>query len=437
MAGNGAGRRDGGAGEVHLRGRVAHAAHEVAVRGRHGALARRQDAHVAPQARPARGRGDGAVRVDEDVHEALGDALAPHLLGGGDHDAAHARVDRAPAQHLGRRAHVLDAPVGAAADDGLVDRDVARLGNRVGVRGQVRPGHGGLDGGGVDVPDPRVLRPLVGVVLGPRALAAAVEPGSRHVVDLDDARFGARLDRHVAHGEAPLHAQGPNGAAGELHRPVQGPVDADQPDDVQDDILARDAGRQLAVDDELEGFRHFEPGAARRHRHAQVGGANPRGERAERAVGAGVGVGADDQVAGTDDALFGQQRVLDAHAADLPVVLDPLGAGEVAHPLGLPGALDVLVGGVVVGHEAHPRAVEHLGRAQVLEDPDGDGCGDVVGEGDVEVALHELPGAHLGQAGVGGQNLLRHGHGAGHAVSSLAVASGGAARPDGDGGCHP
>ena len=60
---------------------------------------------------------------------------------------------------------------------------------------------------------------------------------------------------------------------------------------------------------------HLEPGLARGIAHASVGGADAGGERAEGAVGAGMGVGADDQIARAHHALLGQQRVLDAHAS--------------------------------------------------------------------------------------------------------------------------
>ena len=102
--------------------------------------------------------------------------------------------------------------------------------------------------------------------------------------------------------------------------------------------------------------------------------------------------------------------MLDAHTALLVVVGDLVLMGKVARNLGLLGALDVLVGRVVVGHEADLLAVEHAG-ADFAHRLDGDGRGDVVGEDQVEVALDELAGHDLGQAGMGGEDLLGHSHG--------------------------
>ncbi len=204
--------------------------------------------------------------------------------------------------------------------------------------------------------------------------------------------------------------------AGELHRLVERTVDADHADDVQDDVLAaHPRARARRSTSNLMRRGHLEPRLAGRHARGRVGGADAGRERAERAVRAGVRVGADDDVAGADHALLGQQRVLDAHAADLVVVRDALLARELAHHLGLLGGLDVLVGRVVVGHERDlGRGPRRCPTPILRELLDGDRRGDVVGEHEVELAVDELPGLDLVEAGVRGEDLLGDGHGSGH-----------------------
>ena len=124
-----------------------------------------------------------------------------------------------------------------------------------------------------------------------------------------------------------------------------------------------------------------------------------------------MAVGADDEVARADDALLGKQRMLDAHAAHLVVVGDTLLAREIAHDLGLLGALDVLVGDVMVGHERDLRGIEHLLNANLAEFFDGDGGGNVVGQHEVEIAFDQLTRLHFVEPRMGGEDLLRHGHG--------------------------
>ena len=136
-----------------------------------------------------------------------------------------------------------------------------------------------------------------------------------------------------------------------------------------------------------------------------------------------MGIRADDEVSGYHGAGLGQQRVLDAGATLLPVVGDSLLAGEIAHLLGLLGALDILVRRVVVGHQADAVAVEHALRSQLAEHVDGDGGGDVVRKDYVEVAFDQLARADLVHAGVRCQDLLGYGHRSGHDCSFLLHAS--------------
>ena len=98
------------------------------------------------------------------------------------------------------------------------------------------------------------------------------------------------------------------------------------------------------------------------------------------------------------------------------VVGDLVLVGKVARHLGLLGALDVLVGAVVVGDQADAVAVKDA-RANLAHGLDGDGRRDVVGQHEVQVALHELPGNDLLEPRVVRQDLLCHSHGTCHAVS--------------------
>jgi len=316
--------------------------------------------------------------------------------------------------HGGGFGHVLVAAVGARPDDHLVDRHVTRLGDRPRVAGQVREGHGGHDARGIDLVDLGVGGVGIRLVLGPQALGAALHVGAGHVVHGDDAALTARLDGHVADGHSARHVERGDGVAGELHGLIERAVHADHPDDVEDDVFGTHTGLERAGDVELEALGHLEPGATGGHAHCRVGGAHAGGKRAQRAVGAGVAVGADDHVARAHHALLGEKRVLHTHAAHLVVVRDLLRPGEHAHQLGLLGALDVLVGRVVVGNERHLGRVPDAFHADLGKLTDGDGCRHVVGEHQVQIALDELTGGDFLEARVGGEYLLSDGHRTGH-----------------------
>ena len=160
----------------------------------------------------------------------------------------------------------------------------------------------------------------------------------------------------------------------------------------------------------LDGGGHLEPGHAGRHAGGHIGRADAGGEGPHRAVGAGVAVGADDAVAGGDDALLRQKRVLNAHLAHVKKVEDVVFVGKVAAAFGLLGALDVLVGHKVVQHNVDLFVVVDRGKPGFLKLVDGNGGGDVVAQHHVQVSVDQLPGLDGRLAAVGGKDLLGHGH---------------------------
>ena len=129
------------------------------------------------------------------------------------------------------------------------------------------------------------------MVLADGTLGAALDVLAALVVNLKEAGFAARLDGHVGNGQATLDGERLDGGAAKLHGAVERAVDADLANDVQDDVLGRGALGQLAVNLEADGLGHLEPGAAGGHANASVRGTHAGGERADAAIGAGVGVG--------------------------------------------------------------------------------------------------------------------------------------------------
>ena len=117
---------------------MAHAAHEVAVRGGHALLALRENAHVPAETRPARGRRHHASRLDECFQKPLLHRLEVDALRGGDDDAPHAVCDVLASHHLGGDAHIRDAAVCAGADHHLVNLDLARFAHEPHVGRQMR-----------------------------------------------------------------------------------------------------------------------------------------------------------------------------------------------------------------------------------------------------------------------------------------------------------
>ena len=113
---------------------------------------------------------------------------------------------------------------------------------------------------------------------------------------------------------------------------------------MEDHVLAGYTGLEFALEGDLDGGGDAEPGQPRGHARGHIGGAHAGGEHVHRAVGAGVGVGADHGLAGGGQALLGQEGVLYTHAAHIVEMGDVKALGELPYLGAELGGLDILAG---------------------------------------------------------------------------------------------
>jgi hypothetical protein len=152
----------------------------------------------------------------------------------------------------------------------------------------------------------------------------AGEPLEGRVVRSDHPRPRAALDRHVAQGHPRLHRERADRGAGVLDD-VAGPAaHADLRDDREDEVLRAHARPEATFHADREGPRAALEEALGGEDVPDLGGPDPEGEGAERAVGGGVAVAADDGHARLRRALLRPEDVDDALRVVLePVQLDP------------------------------------------------------------------------------------------------------------------
>ncbi len=133
----------------------------------------------------------------------------------------------------------------------------------------------------------------------------------------------------------------------------------------------------------------------------------PVAKRAEGAVGAGVRVAADDQLARRDQPFFGQHDVFDAAAPDVEEVLDVLLEREVFHELGELGRLRVLRRNEVILDERDLAGIEDAARAlHAAHHADRHGRGELVGQDEVDLGVDDLPRFDALEPGVARENLF-------------------------------
>src|SRR5581483_5699948 len=143
--------------------------------------------------------------------------------------------------------------------------------------------------------------------------------------------------------------------------------------------------------------------------------ADARRELVERAGRAGVGVGAEEDLARTIVSLLGERDVADAavaRRADVVEVGNALLPGEVAQDVDVPVRLLVLREDVVVGDEHHLVAVPdaRVLAELTLEDADRARTADVVRHEDVGVHPDVVAGLDGRLAGSAREDLLGHRH---------------------------
>ena len=196
---------------------------------------------------------------------------------------------------------------------------------------------------------------------------------------------------------------------------------ADLADDGEDDVLGGDAVGQLAVDahahvlglllDQRLGGEHV----------LDLARADAVGQRAERAMGRGMAVAADDGGAGQGEALLGPDHMDDALAAvALVIILDAevLGVlrqrGDLQRGFGIVDAKGAVGGRHVVvdhGQRLLGRADGAAGHAQTLE---GLRAGHLMHQMPVDIEQAGAVGRLVHQMGV--PDLVVEGAGLGHAV---------------------
>ncbi len=134
----------------------------------------------------------------------------------------------------------------------------------------------------------------------------------------DESGAGAAFDRHVANRHPVFHRQGTDHVARVFDAVSHAARSADLADEIQNDVFGCDAGFQAAIDAQLKRFRFRLQQRLRGEHVLDLARADAEGQRAERAVGRGVAVAADDGHAWLRVSLLGADNVDDA----LPRVMD-------------------------------------------------------------------------------------------------------------------
>jgi hypothetical protein len=178
---------------------------------------------------------------------------------------------------------------------------------------------------------------------------------------------------------------------------------------MQDQVLGRDPGAEFAFHQDPQRGRHFEPQAALGPDAGHFRRADAGRERAERAVGGGVGIGAHNDHAGQDVAVLGEHLVADAAAADVVEIGDTLRTDEFAHGLVRGGRFLRFGRHAVVENDDDLSGVPDLRNAD-LGEALAHQVGVLVGHGQVDLGDDDIIRRHALAPRGTGQDLFRDCH---------------------------
>lgn len=359
---------------------------EVTVGGTGTALLGGQNVGVHTQAHGATSLTPLESSIGEDLVQTLTlSLLLDQARTGNDHSTLDVRSNLLSTDNLGGGAQILDTRVGARSNEDLVHGNIShgdtrgeahvlqstlasKLAGRVlevsGARNDACDGDDILRGGtprdGGD--DVLAIKENINVVLGVRVrfegrpvgdgtvpLGAAVLRGKRtplkvlkgDLIGRDHTSTSTTLNGHVTDRHASLHAELANNRSAELNDGTSTTSSSDNTNNVENNVLAGNTGRELTVDLDT----HVLASAGKKGLGCEdvldLTGSDTESQGAEGTVGGSVGVTADDGGAGKSEPLLGADNVNNTLTL---IAHTEVGEAEVLDVLLEGGALQARVG---------------------------------------------------------------------------------------------
>ena len=312
-------------------------------------------------------------------------------------------------ENIGGSLQIFEPTVGTRADHNLIDFPTRQFGGGHDIFGQMRHGNDGNEFRQIDLDGGRILRIGIGIDGIVRLQRSTFDILLGHVVERKQPRFRARFDRHVGNGQTIGHRQLSNAVAGKFERLIKSTVDADFPDQSQNNVLAANVFGFDAAQFDVDGFRDFEPSLAGSEPDGKIGGADAGRKGIDGAVSASVRIGADDEHARSDNAELRQNDVFNAHASRFVVMFDVMFFGEIAQTLCEIGGFNVFSGLKVIRNERNLIWIEN-GQPDLFKFFERGGTGDIVRHNEIELTDNQLTRLNVVETGVLRYDFFAHVH---------------------------
>ena len=255
---------------------------------------------------------NGTTGIHKDVDQAVFDGLlVNHSAGRGD-DGACEGGNFFALKNTGSNFQVFIAPIGAGANEHLVNGHAGDFGKGpdmvdIGVAGYLFFNLADINGdhffiNRVDCTD-HFKRPA--------GFCLVFQKIERFPVGSNQPTLGTHLGGHVGKNDAGMHGQVIDVAAGKLEGFIGAAVHAQQPGHIEHDILGIGAGARLAFEADQNSGGYFKPGLASGPGDTNLSGAKAGGKGTKSAVGVGVRISTDNHRPGFDKTFFNHYLVAD------------------------------------------------------------------------------------------------------------------------------
>ena len=222
--------------------------------------------------------------------------------------------------------------------------------------------------------------------------------------------LSAGFNGHIGNGQTVIHGEICHSVSGELQRFVQRAVHADLTDQVKNHILAAYPLSGFSGQDNPDGGRHLEPGLSGSHSGCHVCTSHPGGKSAQRSVSTGMGIRADNYVAGDNQSLFRKQGVFYAHLPDIKIICNLVFVGELSDLLTVLSRFDILVRDKVIHHQGNFVTVKDLLFLESVHLVNGNRRRNIISQYKIQLCLDQLTGLHKIKTRGMRKDLLSHCH---------------------------
>ena len=179
---------------------------------------------------------------------------------------------------------------------------------------------------------------------------------------------------------------------------------------MQNNIFPGDTGSGFPRQFNLDRRGNLEPVLTGSHACCHIGRSDARGESTQGTISAGVGIGTNHTITGTDNSLFREQRVFYSDCTDIIKVFDMMFFREITGGFAKIGRFNIFAGRIMIQSNDDLFRIKNFGKAGFFKNANRNRCGNIVAQNDIQISFDQIPRMHFRESGMCSQDFLGHCH---------------------------